>query len=61
LDDVLRVNLLAPSFGEALEQDVKTKKTNSTGDMTPNRSMSMTSDMLDQLFINEGFLDQRNR
>ena len=55
------MNLLLPSFGAALEQDVKTKKTNSTGDMTPNRSMSMTSDMLDQLFINEGFLDQRNR
>ena len=41
-----------------MTEEVKTKKTNSTGDTTPNRSLSMTSDMMDQLFVSEGYFEE---
>ena len=36
-------------------EEVKTKKTNSTGDITPNCSFSVTSNLIDQILFNDNF------
>jgi hypothetical protein len=36
--------------------DNKSKKTNSTGDITPARTPYMTQDLIDQYLMNENFL-----
>ena len=44
-----------------IEEDVKTKKTNSTGDMTPNLSISLSTDLMDTLYLNSREANNNNQ
>lgn len=42
-----------------IEEDVKTKKTNSTGDMTPNLSINLSTDLMDTYYQNNRELNNQ--